>query len=64
MIKAFFRRHDLTTEHAPESGKYYTDNEVAGLLAQFTVTETEVAERQPVKSRGRPTKQAGRGHRG
>jgi len=32
MIEAFFRRHDLTTGQAPESGKYYTDKEVAGLL--------------------------------
>jgi len=32
-------------------------------LAQFTVTETEISKRQPVKTRGRPTKQAGRARR-
>jgi len=32
-------------------------------LAQFTVAETGPAQSQPVKLRGRPTKQAGRAHR-
>ncbi len=90
----------MTTEHAPESGKYYTDKEVAGLLGislgrlrnklsagqplppriqppgcrnrlwsceavhdwlgQFTVAGNGPVQSQPVKTRGRPTKQSGR----
>jgi hypothetical protein len=32
MNEAFLQRRNVTTEQPPRDGKYYTDNEIAGLL--------------------------------